>query len=133
MIKAYRSYWRNGFNFEGRTSRDGYWWVVLVNVIVTIALIVYMYLSTSGAIDGFVNPLAFMGPVAPIAFVVSWPVITAVPTLAMTVRRLHDTGRSGLYYLFSLIPLAGFLIMVYFLISPTKDPRNNRYGYRRQV
>lgn len=133
MIRAYRSYWRNALNFSSRTSPSGYWWAVLVNVAVLIALVVFMYLSLSGAAPGFKNPVAFLGPVAPIVFCVSWPIITAVPTLAMTVRRLHDTGRSGAYYLFALIPLAGMIIMVFFLTSPTKDPRMNRYGYRRQV
>ena len=133
MIKAYGSYWKNGLNFNDRTSPGDYWETVLVNVIITIALFVYMYLSTSGAVAGFKNPLAFIGPVAPIAFLVSWPVITLVPSVAMTVRRLHDSGRSGFFYLFALIPLAGMFIMVIFLTSPTKPPHQNRYGYRRQV
>ena len=120
-------------NFNSRTSRGGYWKVAFINVVIFFALLVYMYLSTSGAVDGFVNPLAFLGPVAPIVFVVSWPFIIVVPSLAITVRRLHDTGRSGANYFFSFIPLAGPIIMVYFLISPTKNPRINRYGYRRQV
>ena len=133
MIRAYSSYWRNGFNFSGRTSRGGYWQVAFINIAAFIALAVFMYLSLSGAIDGFKNPIEPLGPVVPIVIVVSWPFINAVPSLAMTVRRLHDTGRSGAYYFFALIPLAGPIIMVYFLISPTMNPRMNRYGYRRQV
>ncbi|MCL1895842.1 MAG: DUF805 domain-containing protein [Clostridiales bacterium] len=133
MIKAYKSYWENAFNFHGRTSRGGYWWVAFINIAIFIALVIFMYLSLSGAIDGFKNPIEPLGPVVPIIIVVSWPFINAVPSLAMTVRRLHDTGRSGANYFFALIPLAGPIIMVYFLISPTKDKRMNRYGYRRQV
>ena len=132
MIRAYSSYWRNGLNFSARTSQSGYWWVVMVNVCIFIALFLFMYLSISGAAE-VTNPLGFMAPVGPVVFLVSWPVINAVPSLAMTIRRLHDTGRSGVYYLFALIPVVGTLIMVYFLTCPTMHPQSSKYGNRRQV
>lgn len=133
MIKAYRSYWKNGLNFYDRTSVSGYWWVALVNVSAFILLFVFMYLSTRGAIAGFLNPFTFVEPVAAVVFLVIWPLINAIPSLAMTIRRLHDTGRSVAYYLFALIPVAGMIIMIYFLTSPTKPLQESRYGCRRQV
>ena len=133
MIKAYKSYWKNGLNFSGRTSQSGYWWVVFFNVCVALVLLVFMYLSSSGFIARLVRPANLIEPVIPVILLVSWPVINAVPSLAMTIRRLHDTGRSVMYYLFAFIPVAGMLIMLYFLTSPTKDPQENHYGCRRQV
>ena len=133
MIKAYRSYWKNGLNFSDRTSRSGYWWVALVNICVLVVLVVFMYLSTSGAVAGFKNPLGFIGPVAPIFVLVSWPVINAVPSLAITIRRLHDTGRSVKYYLLAFIPVVGMFILLYFLTSPSMNPGDSRYGCRPRV
>ena len=120
-------------NFRDRTSLGGYWWTVLINVSIGIALFVYMYLSTSGAVSGFVNPLAGLGPMAPIIFAVAWPAIIIIPNIAMTIRRLHDTGRSGLCFFFAFIPIAGTVIMIFFLTSSTKDPQKNKYGRLSQV
>jgi uncharacterized membrane protein YhaH (DUF805 family) len=133
LVKAYRAYWKNAFNFYNRTSLGGYWRVVLLNAIIGIALLVYMYLSTSGAISGFVNPLASLGPVAPIIILVLWPFVNVVPSLALTFRRLHDIGKGGAYYLFAFIPLVGIFIMIVFMTTPTAVPYENRFGYRRQV
>ena len=104
-----------------------------MNIIAFIFLFIFMYLSTLGAIVGIVNPFAFVDPVVPVVFLVIWPLINAIPSLAMTIRRLHDTGRSVAYYLFALIPVAGMVIMIYFLTSPTKSLQESRYGCRRQV
>ena len=131
MFKAYRSYWKNFWNFRDRTSLGGYWWVVLMNAIIEIALFVIMYRSIVGS--GLPNPLAFLGPVAPVAILISWPVLNLIPGVALAIRRLHDIGRSGLSYLFAFIPIAGVFIMLLFLTSPTKDPPGNRYGYRPSV
>jgi uncharacterized membrane protein YhaH (DUF805 family) len=92
-----------------------------------------MYLSTSGAVSVFADPFAPLEPVAPIVIFVSWPFINLVPSLALTFRRLHDTGRSAWYYLFSLIPAAGIFIMIIFLTAPTMYPQGNKYYYRRHV
>ena len=73
------------------------------------------------------------GTQLPIVLVVSWPFINLVPGIAMTVRRLHDTGRSGLHYLFVFIPLAGAVILLVLMLSRTRHPHENRFGYRRQV
>ena len=133
MFKAYRSYWRNASNFRDRTSRAGYWWVFFVNIVIGAALFVFMYISISGAGFGSVNRHDTFSTLAPVVILVAWPFVNIIPSVALTIRRLHDTGRSAVYYLCSLIPVAGTLIMVYFLASETKTPPDNRYFYRRQV
>jgi len=130
ILKAYASYWRNGLNFRDRTSRAGFWWVVLLNTAIGAALFVSMFLSISGAGAGSSNPIG-MG-----AFVVmfaSWPIVNVIPGIAMTIRRLHDVGKSWLYYLLSLIPIVGTLILLLFITSETKGPPENRFGRRPQV
>ena len=127
------SYWKNFWNFRDRSSLDGFWWVILTNAIIGIALFVFMYRSVAGLGSGVSNPAVSLSPVTPIVIFVSWPVLNIIPGLALTVRRLHDTGRSAAYYLFAFIPLAGLYFMIWFLTSATKNPRENRYGYRPQL
>ena len=50
-----------------------------------------------------------------------------LPTLAVIVRRLHDTGRSGWYYLMALIPLVGNIILLIFWVEDSK-PGTNEWG-----
>jgi uncharacterized membrane protein YhaH (DUF805 family) len=56
-----------------------------------------------------------------------WSLATIVPSLAVTWRRLHDVGRSGKYFFFILIPVAGIIML---LIQLTKDsqPGENEFG-----
>ena len=133
LVRAYISYWRNYTNFRDRTSRAGYWWVVFMNVIIAAALFAFMYMAISGLGVGSLKTIASMGPIAPVVIFAAWPVVNLIPGLALTVRRLHDTGRSFVYYFFAFVPVAGILIMVFFLTSATKPLHINRYGYRPQV
>jgi len=117
-------------NFFDRTSRAGYWWVVLLNAVIGVALLILMFFAISGAGTGSSNPFGMGSGVIIFA---SWPIVNIIPSAAMTVRRLHDTGRSWLYYLFTFIPIAGSVIIVIFVASETRDPFRNRYGGRPQV
>ena len=50
-----------------------------------------------------------------------------IPGIALGVRRLHDIGRSGLYYLFALIPIVGAILLIVWFATDT-EPGNNSYG-----
>ncbi len=50
-----------------------------------------------------------------------------IPSLAVGVRRLHDTGRSGWWLLIALIPLIGFIVLLVFMVSDS-DSAANEYG-----
>lgn len=110
IIDAYKRYFTNYTNFNDRTSRSDYWYVVLANFIVGFAL---------GFIGGVIPALAFLGTLYSLA--------TLVPGLAIVVRRLHDINKSGWYYLMCLIPLAGFIIVLIYLCQPSVN-ENNKYG-----
>jgi uncharacterized membrane protein YhaH (DUF805 family) len=53
-------------------------------------------------------------------------VATIVPTVALAVRRLHDTGRSGWWYLLNFVPLASLVVLVFLLMDSQPGP--NQYG-----
>jgi len=94
--------------FSGRAGRKEYWMFVLFNFIFALAAFL-LGLITFGLLY--------------IAYIVA----VFVPTLAVSVRRLHDIGKSGWYYLIILIPIAG---PIWFLVLMCTDsqPGDNQYG-----
>jgi uncharacterized membrane protein YhaH (DUF805 family) len=99
--------------FTGRARRSEYWWFVLFYVIVSV-------LAT--AIDAAAGLPQTVGS-GPVAIVATLALL--LPNLAVTARRLHDTGRSGWWMLLSLIPLGG-LVVLFFALQDSKGP--NAWG-----
>ena len=108
--------------FSGRAPRSEYWWWVLA---------VFLALTVAGIIDGAVIAPALGFPAfameagQPLSALVSLAVF--LPGLAVAVRRLHDTGRSGWWLLIVLVPLIGGLVLLWFLVQPSQ-PGDNRFG-----
>jgi uncharacterized membrane protein YhaH (DUF805 family) len=95
---------RNYAKFTGRASRSEYWWFFLLSFAVLIVASVLdriLGLSKLG-----VGPLYGIGALALI-----------VPSIAVGIRRLHDQGKSGWYYLIGLIPLVGGLVLLYWFVT----------------
>lgn len=104
-------------DFNGRASRSEYWWFALLYFLVLMAVMVL----TGGMMDesgGFstIGLIAFLLVVA----------VFFVPSLAVSVRRLHDIDKSGWWYLISLVPYVGGLILLVLMVLPPKEP--NRFG-----
>jgi uncharacterized membrane protein YhaH (DUF805 family) len=94
---------------KGRAGRPEYWWFFLSYVIV--------YLVA-----------AIIGGAVKATWLVWIPLLAyLVPLIAAAVRRLHDTGRSGWWYLIGLVPFVGFIILIVFLASQG-NPGPNEYG-----
>ena len=108
----------NYATFSGRARRSELWWFVLANFCAIIALLVL------GIILGAVSDAlgAIMGLV-----LIAYYIGTIIPILAVQVRRLHDTGRSGWMWLVGLIPLVGGIILIVFLASDSAKG-SNKYG-----
>jgi uncharacterized membrane protein YhaH (DUF805 family) len=95
--------------FSGRARRKEYWMFILFNSIVSIVLFVI-----GQAID--VEILSSLYSLA-----------VLLPSLGVTIRRLHDTNRSGWWILIGLVPLAGFIVLLVFTVSDSQ-PGDNQYG-----
>lgn len=95
--------------FSGRARRQEYWMFFLFNMIVTFVC---------GFVDSMFNTYIFM-PVYLLA--------TIIPSLSVTVRRLHDTGRSGWWILISFVPLIGSLVLLIFTLMDGNTSEND-YG-----
>jgi uncharacterized membrane protein YhaH (DUF805 family) len=97
-------------DFQGRARRAAFWYFILGNIIVGIVL---------GVIEG----AAHLGQM--LSFIYS--LVVSLPSLAVTVRRLHDTDRSGWWILLSAIPLIGWAVLIYwYCVEGTHGP--NAYG-----
>jgi len=102
--------------FSGRARRREYWFYVLFYLIIIVVLSV---------IDGIIG--MNMGGAGVGILTCIYILAVFLPTLAVLVRRLHDTGRSGWWFFIQLVPLVGFFILLYFLVSDSQ-PGTNAYG-----
>ncbi|PPF62614.1 DUF805 domain-containing protein [Clavibacter michiganensis] len=112
--------------FSGRASRSEYWWWTLVVIIVSIVLnVLSLALGGSGIGQGDTSSMTAGATV--ITVIASlWTLATIIPTLALAWRRLHDTNRSGAWYLLVLIPLIGSIILIVWFASAAK-PEGQRF------
>lgn len=106
--------------FSGRAPRRAYWWFVLFNALITFVLS-YIDLSLNTTLT---VPLA---PSVPLGLTALYGLLTLLPSVALTVRRLHDSASSGAWALFLLIPVLGWLFLLFFMLRPG-TPRMNRFG-----
>lgn len=104
--------------FSGRASRSEFWLFQLFMVIVSIPLYVLGFVA--GYTDSQALALASTG-----LSLVMW-LIFVVPTLAVTVRRLHDTDRSGWWLLLTLVPIVSLVLLVFLVLPST--PGGNRFA-----
>ncbi|HHQ6613250.1 DUF805 domain-containing protein [Morganella morganii] len=111
----------NYFNFKGRARRKEYWMFTLINN----AIIVSLYLSTLYFSDLYSRDFNTISLVLTVFFVI-YIIVTFIPSLSVTVRRLHDTGRSGWWLLALLIPFGGIIIFVFSCLD--SHPGDNRFG-----
>ena len=101
-------------DFSGRARRSEYWWFTLVNVGI---LIVISILRAIGGPIGAIGTLAYL--------IVALG--TLIPSIALAIRRLHDTGKSGWFLLISLIPLVGPIVLLVFMFTDSHQSANE-YG-----
>ncbi|WP_380176716.1 DUF805 domain-containing protein [Kineococcus sp. DHX-1] len=119
MVEAVTSVFRNYANFSGRARRAEYWWYTLA-----LAILGFVYGVISGVADG--SGASGLANVLTILFGLVYLAII-VPTIAVTVRRLHDTGKSGFFWFIGLIPFVGGIILIVFCAQDSV-PGPNQYG-----
>ncbi len=124
MIDWYKKVvFENYANFRGRARRSEYWYFTLCNGI--ISLVLYIPFLVFGGLSQTNEPGTFFWLFYGILMLYSFAVL--IPSLAVAVRRLHDIGKSGLYYLVGIIPIVGpILLLVWFFTEG--EGRTNQWG-----
>ncbi|MEP1768090.1 MAG: DUF805 domain-containing protein [Sulfitobacter sp.] len=99
-------------DFRTRSTRSQFWWWSLWSILFGIAA------SIVDAIIGF-------GDSGPVNGLVSLAIL--LPSIAVAIRRLHDIGRSGWWYLFVFLPIIGWILLIVFFCTKT-DENTNQWG-----
>ncbi|MFM9757722.1 DUF805 domain-containing protein [Aeromonas dhakensis] len=98
MFSFYWLGWQRALDFSGRATRAECWWFMLGHLLVTLICIwLDVLLANLGWLD------------------LSYGLVSSVPLIALIVRRLHDTGRSGWWGWVFLVPAVGPLLLIYLL------------------
>jgi len=98
--------------FSGRSQRSEYWFFILFYVLIAIALVFVDVGIGASTGYGLLSGIFALG--------------MFIPSLAVTIRRLHDTDRSGWWILIGFIPLIGTIVMLVFMVLDSTGP--NRFG-----
>ena len=98
-------------DFEGRARRSEFWYWYLFNVIISLGVNFMTF---------------FMGTIAGVVFSSIVSLALLLPNIAVAVRRLHDTGRSGWMYLLGFIPCIGIIFLLIWWCEDSKG--DNEYG-----
>ena len=107
---------KNYATFSGRARRKEYWMFFLFNVLISLGLGVLDVVAGTYSVEyetGFFSGL--------------YSLLVLIPGIAVGVRRLHDTNRSGWWSLISLIPIIGVLVLFVFTCLDSQ-PGTNRFG-----
>jgi uncharacterized membrane protein YhaH (DUF805 family) len=102
--------------FSGRSRRKEYWYFVLFTVLISIAL---------NIIDGLTGPYDSWAGVGLFSGIFGLAIL--IPSITVSVRRLHDIDRTGWWVLISLVPLIGWIVLLVFHVQDS-TPGSNRYG-----
>lgn len=103
--------------FSGRASRSEYWWWFLFTFIIGCLFGIPSSITAVNHSAGSGLPI--------ISYIVSLALF--LPSLGVLFRRLHDTGKSGWWWLLGFIPVVGTIILIVFLAMPSQ-PVTNDYG-----
>ena len=102
--------------FGGRARRSEYWYFFLFNIIISVLL---------ALVDGMTGSLDMATGIGLLGGIYALAVL--VPGIAVTVRRLHDTGRSGWWILIAFVPLIGAIVLLVFMVTAGQSG-SNEYG-----
>ncbi len=98
-------------DFQGRASRSEFWWFALFYFLLSFA--VGIVGAASDTLGGLLNLVLSLG--------------LLLPSLAVSIRRLHDTDRTGWWILLYLVPVIGAIVLIVFFVQRGTDGAN-RFG-----
>ena len=118
----------NYANFSGRARRKEYWMFTLFFFLITVVIYFLFALLAFFMAGDLINLMNIEWVPVVLGFsTIIYFLIHLIPSIAVTVRRLHDTGKSGWLYLLTIIPYIGSLIIFIFTVIEG-DKGDNKYG-----
>ena len=125
--QAIISFWKRYAEFGGRSSRSEFWWNILFFLIIGLLLnLTILGLEDLGDMLQAGSDFKFVSYfLVGISYI--WSIATTIPSWALNVRRLHDSGRSAFHLLWLLLPIIGWIIYI-ILLCQKSEPIENKYG-----
>ena len=111
MINAYKNFFKGFLDFTGRSTRPDFWWVWIMNTILSIPLYI-TYFQAVFTEEEVADPIASVGI---LSFYIIFYLVIFIPSIALRVRRLRDAGLHWAFIFFELIPLLAILSGFIFL------------------
>ena len=102
FFKEYVDMWKRWSDFSGKSTVRDFWMAWLVSFILGIVISIILLIAPSLNFVYYIYSLAII-----------------VPSWAVMIRRFHDVGKSGWYWLWILLPLIGWVIVILALIKPS--------------
>ena len=118
IMDATKSCFQQYVGFSGRASRSEYWFFYLSFVVAAMGMLVLTVVSAF-VLDALAGLMGMLTMVTYLGFF--------LPMLSVTVRRLHDLGKSGWMFLVALIPIVGGILLLVWFVSDGQ-PHDNAYG-----
>lgn len=113
----YLKAWNQYADFSGRARRKEYWLFTLFNFISALVAV---------GIGAAIGAITSMPAIAPVLYVV-YMATSIIPSFAVTVRRLHDVGKSGWMFLVGLIPFIGGIWLLVLTLTDS-EANENKWG-----
>jgi uncharacterized membrane protein YhaH (DUF805 family) len=127
--QAIASGFKNYVTWKGRATRAEYWWWTLFIFIVQIPFSIIYNVSSQASLEAALMAgdqaaylAALFGPTYWLLVVVS--LVFFLPSIAVTIRRLHDIDRSGGWFWIILVPFAGSIVLLVFALLPSTSGKN---------
>ncbi|EAQ6132235.1 DUF805 domain-containing protein [Salmonella enterica] len=109
------------FNINGRAPRREYWWYI------AISLIIYFLLNIFASVFNYIFHTNLIYNIVSI-----YILLTVIPTITVGVRRLHDIGRTGWWWLANLVPGFGWVILLFFYCTDSEIGAN-KFGINPKI
>lgn len=106
FFEIYKRFILYSFHFSGKASRQEYWTILATHIFISWIFLTIINLS---------DPGDWISKVFAVYVFVTW-----IPNMSLSIRRLHDTGKSGMWYLISFLPLLGPVILFILCSKDTK-------------
>lgn len=118
-------------DFTGRARRIELWlfWLLLIGIQIVFSILIGLVAGPTAAVADPTDPFAVLNGPAKALYGLFFLMMLAllIPSLAVSIRRLHDTNRTGWWLLLGLIPFLGALVLlIFYLLDGTPGP--NKYG-----
>ena len=128
MIEAYKKFFRGFTDFSGRSTRPDFWWVWIMNSVLTIPLYItyFQAIFTEEVAD---PPIASVGI---LSFYIIFYLVIFIPSIALRVRRLRDAGFQWAFIFLRFAPMGGIALLILHAM-PTKETEVVNYSESQAV